>query len=327
MFPATRNPRRGFTLIELLVVIAIIAVLVGLLLPAVQKVREASARTTCQNNLKQVALGCMNYESTRGTLPPGDSHFGAFGTWQVAVLPYLEQQSLFNLYQSYNNNAGANYGSAANLPVVQQTLKPLTCPSDPQAGKTPHGGNMITKHNYLVNFGNTVRRQFRPTYPSGCTGGTTTGGTGGCVAFGGAPFRLNGTTGADNVQNPVKLADILDGTSGTLLAAEGLQGSTGDLRGMTWWGPAAAFHTYNVPNSSSADRLQEGCVSRPELNLPCVPDTNGDNQLAARSRHTNGVNAARCDGSVKFYTNAVSVQTWRALGTTVGGEVPGADAD
>jgi prepilin-type N-terminal cleavage/methylation domain-containing protein/prepilin-type processing-associated H-X9-DG protein len=327
------SPRRGFTLIELLVVIAIIAILVGLLLPAVQKVREAAARATCQNNLKQLALGCMNYESARGTLPPGDSPGGSRGTWQVAVLPYVEQQALFDLYQGYNDSTGPAYNAAANLPVVQTTMKGFTCPSDPQAGKNPVGTTLITKHNYLVNFGNTVRRQFNPAYPAGCTGGSTVG-AGGCVTFGGAPFQLNDASGGGPAQRPVKLLDIKDGTSGTLMAAEGLQGGPGDLRGMTWWGPAAAFHTYNVPNSSAADRLQSGaCASQPELNLPCVPDlmtptsAGGDNQLAARSRHTGGVNAARCDGSVKFYTNAISLQTWRGLGTANGGEVPGADAD
>jgi prepilin-type N-terminal cleavage/methylation domain-containing protein len=320
----------GFTLIELLVVIAIIAILIGLLLPAVQKVREAAARMSCSNNLKQIGLGVMNYESTYGYFVPGDSRLGAFGTWQVAILPYVEQDNLFRLYVNYNEtvSVGTNgYSATVNLPVTQSTIKMFTCPSDPRAGQNPWGTNRISKHNYVVNFGNTVRRQFNSTYPTGQTGCTTVGGTNGCVQFGGAPFKLNqGNAGVPNGTGPIqqfgRISEITDGTSNTLMAAELLQGGANDTRGMTWWGPGAAFHTFNVPNSSAADRIQAGtCTNEPANNLPCVNDTVGDNQLAARSGHSGGVNAVNCDGSVRFYTNSVSVQAWRSLGTTTGGEV------
>jgi prepilin-type N-terminal cleavage/methylation domain-containing protein len=318
--------RSGFTLIELLVVIAIIAILIGLLLPAVQKVREAAARMSCSNNLKQIGLGVMNYESTYGYFVPGDSRLGAYGTWQVAILPFVEQDNLFKLYSNYNDslNTGVNnYGSPANLPVVQQNLKMFTCPSDATAGQNPFGSNKITKHNYLVNFGNTVRRQFNSSYPVNCVGPDPTGGTTGCVKFAGAPFKLNAPNGTTNTQQFARITEITDGTSNTLMASEGLQGGNGDTRGMTWWGPGAAFHTYNTPNSPSADRIQTGggCINEPTMNKPCVTDTAGDNQLAARSGHSGGVNAANCDGSVRFYTNSISLQSWRSLGTTNGGEV------
>ena len=142
------------------------------------------------------------------------------------------------------------------------------------------------------------------------------------MTFGDAPFKLNTPSGSTDTQPRVSLLAITDGTSNTLMAAEILQGGLNDTRGMTWWGPSAAFHSYNVPNSSAQDRISGGaCNNMPQQNRPCVIDSAGDNQLAARSGHTGGVNSANCDGSVKFYTNSIDVQTWRALGTSVGGEV------
>src|SRR2546421_11401093 len=100
-FPGSRERRCGFTLVELLVVIAIIGVLVALLLPAVQTAREASRRSSCQNNLKQLSLAMLNYESVNGVLPGGVGRFGCcWGTWQVRVLPYLEQGALAGLYMN-----------------------------------------------------------------------------------------------------------------------------------------------------------------------------------------------------------------------------------
>jgi prepilin-type N-terminal cleavage/methylation domain-containing protein len=136
---------RGFTLIELLVVIAIIAILIGLLLPAVQKVREAAARAQCQNNLKQISLANMNYESSYGTFLPGVGKNGCcWGTWMIPILPFVEQDAMFRLYLNFGGNdaSGPRYGSPdiwngvtnTNVQVVTQRLKTFTCPSDqPQA--------------------------------------------------------------------------------------------------------------------------------------------------------------------------------------------------
>src|SRR3954451_297585 len=150
-----RHSRRAFTLVELLVVIAIIGVLVALLLPAVQAAREASRRSSCSNNLKQLSLAMLNYESTYNALPGGTGRFGCcWGTWMVRVLPYMEQGTLAGLYQNSDGNdcTGPRYSQAPNpANVTTKRIKALTCPSDmPNA---PLLG--ITTHNYGVNYGDT----------------------------------------------------------------------------------------------------------------------------------------------------------------------------
>src|SRR5262245_38367018 len=212
--------RRGFTLIELLVVIAIIAVLIGLLLPAVQKVRESAARMSCQNNLKQLGLGLHNYQATTGYFPPGALRAPNTGTvgpfytkfgvtrngvrhsWAIFVLPYVEQDNLYRLY-----NLNEDWAAAANDEVRQTWLKGMACPSTP-------GGQRI--------FSRTV------SIPTGAGGGTRT------IQIAAGDYAPNNAYSADleaaglvdvavnrggvlEVNKSWSIPELLDGASNTIL--------------------------------------------------------------------------------------------------------------
>lgn len=296
--------RRGFTLIELLVVIAIIAVLIALLLPAVQQAREAARRSSCQNNLKQLGLAMHNYHDVHGAFPPGH-HACCFGTWQVSILPFIEQQNVYELYENLGgtDDTGPRYGDAPNNELVTNVrFTALTCPSD--SPNTPVGSapNALTSHNYAVNYGATGYAQQRTLND---------------VEFQGAPFTNRSVHG---------LRDMVDGTSNTLLAAEVLQGIEGDLRGFTWWGDASGFTAYLPPNSAEPDMIydEDYCVNSPQINLPCAVSTTAlPNMFASRSRHTGGVQVVLGDGSCRFVSENIDLFTWRNLASTRDGQVIG----
>ncbi|TWU20474.1 hypothetical protein Pla52o_43520 [Novipirellula galeiformis] len=299
--------RNGFTLVELLVVIAIIGVLVGLLLPAVQAAREAARRMQCSNNLKQVSLAMHNYHDSFGSFPAGAWGWG-WGTWVVATLPYIEQGSLYELYDHGKKydipDTSGRYSSTTNRQVTEQRLSAHTCPSD-----IPGTYSEMPLHNYGANFGNTDYAQ-----AANLNG----------VVHGGAPFRVVNNGDQDIFK---KFRDVIDGTSNTFLFGEILQGlASNDLRGMSWWGINSNFTTYLPPNTSLPDRLHTTSyfTNQPEMNLPCAVSTTTDpTMFAARSRHPGGVQVGLCDGSVRFITDSINLNTYRALSTTQGGEVVG----
>ncbi|QDS91680.1 hypothetical protein FF011L_04120 [Roseimaritima multifibrata] len=311
--------RHGFTLIELLVVVAIAGLLIGLLLPAVQAVREAARSIQCRNNLKQLGLAIANYESSNRVLPSGVGRYGCcWGTWQVSVLPFLEQSALGGQYQNHGgHDPGPRYDSPANLPVTTQRIATLTCPSS-YTSTTPEG---ITKHNYAVNYGNT---SFSQTMLNG-------------VPFLGAPFSAY--TGSDGIDSPaegelirafpfrfgrnITLASITDGTSNTLAAAEVLQGRPGDSRGLTWWGGASGIVTYLSPNSNHPDVVAGGgCVPTSRPAMPCIDMLGPYKQrmIASRSSHPGSVSVVRCDGGVAQIAETIDNRVWSALGSSRGGE-------
>ena len=317
---ATRRHRgSAFTLVELLVVIAIIGILIALLLPAVQAARESARRSQCVNNLKQLGLAFQNYHDTYSSLPVGNVSC-CWGTWQMAVLPFVEEQQLADSYQFLPKSSQfflddyryINIDESLDPPmrngvVATTRLQSFTCPSDEEQVVL----DGLTLHNYVANYGNTNhigRDHLGPANPA-------------YVEYLGSPFV--GDDWEPQPDTDVAFREITDGLSKTMLASETVQGKDGDLRGLTWWGWGGAFETLVPPNASDPDTLQyAGACNSNDINPPCTAPSTLANLFhgAARSRHPGGVNAVMGDASVHFVTNEIELSIWRAASTTQGEE-------
>jgi len=308
MSRTTGRRRPAFTLIELLVVIAIIAILIGLLLPAVQKVREAAARMQCSNNLKQLGIALHSYHDTNGKLPPGQ--YNTFysndapwirGCWVQPILPYIEQD---NLYKTYDAARQTNGDWALLCPNKDTKIKTFTCPSDPNGGKTQ------TRDTNTI--GGVAQMQGLHTNYVLCASS--------------GYYTANGQTmdGTFYVKSENKLVQITDGTSNTVFASEirlSPDVTANDLRGRycNSWEGNNLFSTLNPPNTTVADGQQY--QGQPIVGAPLANGGPAALALYARSAHTGGVQSLMGDGGVRFVSNTINPVAWRSMGSRAGGEV------
>lgn len=270
MVSVRSRSRLGFTLIELLVVIAIIAVLIGLLLPAVQKVREAANRSTCQNNMKQIGVALHTFHDTNKGFPPGYSSHPNINTptsftnnnrgwgWATFILPYMEQNALFDRLDIYNNTI--EEAAVNSLPLLQTSVPSYLCPSNKPE---PLNRWEFATSNYVGMFG---RFNDLPTVSSVTSRRTING------VFGPRFF--------------MPIEDIIDGTSNTLMVSERALGEVGQLNysGSVWAGNNGGWGTpiRHINPTTGTDVIM------------------GTSSFAISSRHPNGVNGLLADASVRF---------------------------
>ena len=334
---AYRGFRRkvAFTLVELLVVIAIIGVLVALLLPAVQAARESARRSQCVNNLKQLGLAALNYESARGQFPPGAVHVldprgnpsedrrTARTNWAIESLPYLEQQALYDQYDqdTWFDNQDASRG-INNLAVVQTMLPAMLCPSDlnvsgPVEVRSQYDGNLSSTAYAPGSYKGVIGKQYDSSvywfysYPPSVKNLNQ-------APYGPESRGVYHLTGVEGLE-PERVGTVTDGTSHTFMVGE--YHSIGDVGYAAFWGSTYYFH-----NKASTQSL-------PGTRLPhfeqCKLLSGGAWPFCASSfasSHAGGViNFVFCDGSVHGIADSIDQQIYDGLASITGGELSQSD--
>jgi len=315
----------GFTLVELLVVIAIIGTLVGLLLPAVQAARESARRSTCSNNLKQIALALNVFHDGKQQFPTGvQCPYGDCGgqkyqriTWMLQLLPFVEEAGLYKSLAPVLSPRDSAFFTIANL----KSVSGYTCPSDTALGTNWKDGSTIgPRSNYVGCFSPDAGMMSKDADVS------PYGGTGKSASDLRSLFNYNVTR---------RMKNVADGISKTVAVSESIAGAPDsvDPRGH-WWGEWGTQYSHKyTPNSNVPDAIwsvvaipYNYCVSTPSA--PCNGNASAwaNEVFSARSKHSGGVNAGMADGAVLFISDNVNATVWQALGSINGGEIADASA-
>jgi prepilin-type processing-associated H-X9-DG protein len=303
-------------LIELLVVIAIIGVLIALLLPAVQRVRESANRARCTNNLKQLAIAAHHHHDGKGMFPTGvhtvvhtdDDRYAEGTTWEVELLPYFEQENTYRRwdYSDHRNNVAG--GTSA---TTAQVMKILLCPSDPLADPLFHFTDVLDQYSWAWGY-----------YGLGSYGGNA----------GTRSFPL-GQVSRDGILFPdsrIRIADVTDGTSNTFLFGERVHRDADYDRithdSFPGFYPLEAFGMWAAVMFTSGGSLPHHTLSAVAAINYQMPPSGGQPEMNNRlcafgSGHPGGANFVFVDGSVRFVSESTPVEILQALSTRASGEV------
>ncbi len=317
--------KAGFTLVELLVVIAIIGTIVAMLLPAVNAAREAGRRNTCKNNLKQIALACLNFASAHGGLPAASTEPtwitapATYGDsprlgWVWSVLPYMEEENISSQY-----DPSVVWFASANQPLIATRLSAMECPTDPIAGYTINGTNTDPLTASSVSFqaaacdyfaivainSNVSTLGFNPRQDETFTSSDS------------STYSYQGAFQDDNI---TKLADIRDGASQTLMLSE-MSGRPRAYVSGGFLNSAIAEKTYGYGAWAHNNKHVVSTYTYDGLTSPGTCPLNCSNQYAIFSFHSKGANGAFVDGSVHFLSQDIDLMVLLSLITRAGGEI------